>query len=433
MGAHRADGDIGRILMRSPLVTAFSNRVISITGEPVLVDHLVATRAGGFVIEERSWPGTFAVEDGHLVRSRSGPRGQWAKGAEDARVDRVRRIAEAVELRLSLPVEPLIVLTAGPTAFASPVVVRGVTVLHADQLPGWLESLPQTTDQAGLAVLAARIERAFHTSDDTRRTPAWKRDRQDDTPPRPQPVRPTPGPRDWSPHVSAAGTEHGTPSEPRTRPRGAAMTTLTPSRSTRSRPGLNGLLIAAVLAMGLYAVQGDESRVADSWDAVAAWATTVNRPAAPGPHGDVGAGTAADVQLPADPPPVAAPVALTSCQVLTAAAISQLLGQTVHQLPSSDPLACHFGPVAGDSSTVWLSVALGPGSQDRTLDGVNGTHQWSPAIGYSPAGPGGRAIATEVAVSMDAALYPSGSQGPGQLFQAVMSNLVAMHEPAAQV
>ncbi len=104
--------------------------------------------------------------------------------------------------------------------------------------------------------------------------------------------------------------------------------------------------------------------------------------------------------------------------------MTRLLGQTVNQLPSSDPLACHFGPGHGDSTVVWVSVALGPDSENRTLSGVNGTHSWSPALGFRPTGPGGRPIATQVTVAMDAALYPSGSPGPTQLFQAVMGELV---------
>ncbi|WP_380166869.1 hypothetical protein [Jannaschia sp. R86511] len=438
MGVNWVDGDVGRVLLRSSVVTSFPRRVVSIAGEPVLLDHLVASRAGGFLIEEGTWPGSFAVEDGHLVRSRSGPRGQWAKGAEDHRVDRVRRIAEAVELRLGLPVEPVVVLTAGRTAFAAPVTVRGVTVMHADHLSAWLGSLPQTTDQAGLALLAHRIERAFHASDDVRRTPSWRADRHLEAP-RPGPARPGPGPRDWTPYVNASSRTYADPCAHSGRPRTTA-TRVTPNRSSGWPGGrrpfgrVRTLLAVTVLAIAVLVVPGGGVRLQQTWGAVGAWAASVNRPSGPTTVQDPGVVAAAEAPQPAPPPPpVPQPVVLTGCSGLSAASMSGLLGQPVHQLPSSDTSACHFGPLPGDPSAVWVSVAIGPGSEERTLGGANGTHQWSPGLGYRPTGPGGRPIATQVSVAMDAALYPAGSPGPGQLFEAVMVQLVSGHSPEPQV
>jgi hypothetical protein len=64
-------------------VLAWHGRTLARNGSGVVLDHLLASRAGGFLMQEADWPGSVSVQDGKLIRHRMGPGGQWARGAED--------------------------------------------------------------------------------------------------------------------------------------------------------------------------------------------------------------------------------------------------------------------------------------------------------------------------------------------------------------
>lgn len=374
---------LGRTLRARKGQVVLSRRQLRRDGRAVVLGHLLATRAGGLLLEDASWPGSFSVADGHLVRHRSGPQGEWARQHEDGRVDDVRRTAELAELALGRPLEPVLVLTGGPTAFAGAAQVRGVHVIALRHLDAWLDDLPLTTDQAGLSVLAGRMERTFPAAGTETRTPGW--------------VGGTPAPpRSHRPAPSGARVPSGRSRAPRT--------------GGRSRSGVL-VTLAVVAASGLALTQLGLDRsvelVAEGWDRASSWVSPGGA-GVPGPApevGDLAVGPPVEA-APALPPPVPAPVVLSSCHALTPEVVGGIVGHPVALLPGSTPSACHFGPFPDSPQAVWVSVATGAGSSELVLGGVNGWWTHSHGVGTVVPSAPGVVLGTEVAVAVDMGLYP---------------------------
>ena len=129
----------------------------------------------------------------------------------------------------------------------------------------------------------------------------------------------------------------------------------------------------------------------------------------------------------ADPAPVPAPapepVRLTGCAGLTPEAVGAVVGQPMVLLATTGT-TCSFGPFPDAPDAVWVSVAVGPGSAEQVVGGINGwwTHTWP--VGTALTTAPGTVLGTEVAVAVDMGLYPD-AETSSLVADAVVAGLVA--------
>ena len=377
-------------------VLAWHGRTLARSGSTVVLDHLLASRAGGFLLQEPDWPGSVSVQDGKLIRHRMGPGGQWARGAEDAELDQIRRTAEIVETIVGRPVEPVLVLTGTATSFTAPVSVRGVLVMSATHLPEWLAALPDQVDRAEMALTSARMERAFRSATAKRRIPEW----QDYNAPHsvgrqgrgPVPIRPAPGPRDYSlPTVfEPARTDCRGSSR---RPHG------------RARSLFAALVVSAAISSGLW------------WINHHGWLP------APSPFG--GEGSVA-VPAPAGQPAARrSPIRIDSCGRLAAERVTAVVGRPVYREPAASPTVCEYGTAPETPESTVVSVVTGPGA--LTAAPIHSAAMWS--LTYhagSPAPDGtGRLLAAPLRISLRPDLFASDSMRGKSLAEAVSREVLA--------
>lgn len=392
---------VSSVLGSLPGVIAHHDRVLARAGTTTALDHLVTSSAGGYLVQERAWPGSVSVQHGSLIRHRTGPAGQWARGAADHEVDAVRRTAEAVELVLGRPVDPVLVLTGAGSETVEPVQLRGVVVLGVVHLHGWLSALPEQLDRADRALLAARMDRAFRKVTDRPRIPSWQ-DRVVTHPPRPTtrgpvPVRAAPGPRDYVLAPPAGGPARAVPD-------------CRPPRGNRAL----SIALALAVSLGLSAVAGVAARSE-------LWRDADPPAAAPFPPEGV---TAAAPPRAAPAAPVTRYVRVERCDVLTAQRLRSVLGRAVYAWPSESPSVCQYGLSMRSTDGVALRVAVGASALEGP-SGRPGLRLTYPAGGVAPDG-SGRVLHAPVLVEVGTALSgdPDGAQ---RLAQAVGHELVAAH------
>ena len=382
-------------------VLAWHGRTLARSGSTVVLDHLLASRAGGFLLQEPDWPGSVSVQDGKLIRHRMGPGGQWARGAEDAELDQIRRTAETVETIVGRPIEPVLVLTGTATSFTAPVSVRGVLVMSATQLPEWLAALPDQVDRAEMALTSARMERAFRSATAKRRIPGW----QDYNAPRsvgrqargPVPIRPAPGPRDYSlPTVfEPARTDcRGSSS----RPHG------------RARSLFTALAVSAAISSGLW------------WINHHGWLQ------APSPFSgerSVGAPQASAPAPAGQPSAPRTPIRIDSCGRLAAERVTAVVGRPVFREPVASATVCEYGTAPATPESTVVSVVTGPGA--LTAATTHSAAMWS--LTYhagSPAPDGtGRLLAGPLRISLRPDLFAGDSTRGKSLAEAVSREVVA--------
>lgn len=185
--------------------TVLHDRFLSSPDPTDNLDHLLIGPGGVYCVEAARWDGTAVIDDHTLtIRPAAAAVGgddPGPVGSVNGRVDEVRRAAEAAELRLGHPIEPVLVLADPAMPYLPPTVVRMVTVLHIDDLPGWF--LHRRTILAGphAAKLAARAARAFQPTWtlDPSQTAAMVAALETDAPRRPPGhlTGPQPGPDPW--------------------------------------------------------------------------------------------------------------------------------------------------------------------------------------------------------------------------------------------
>lgn len=152
-------------------------RFIMVREDPVVLDHLLSSTGGAFLIQER---------------------------VDLADVDTVRRTAEALELVVLRPIEPVVVVTAGGGLDLRRS-VRGVRVVAEEGFAQWVDDLSATTTKADMVLINARLEKATEDWARHRRIPDWEARARltDDGIHAKAPeasLRPpnTPGPRSWA-------------------------------------------------------------------------------------------------------------------------------------------------------------------------------------------------------------------------------------------
>jgi hypothetical protein len=319
---------ISEQLDQVPGLIVWHERRFARAGSVQLLDHLISSRAGAFLLQEMRSAGSFSVEDGGLVRHRSGPSGQWAKGHEHATVDQVRRTAELVESAVGKPVEPVLVLPRTSAAFTEVVTIRGVLVLPAETLLPWLSGLRVSVDRAEVVLVAARIERAFPAADAVHRVPDWQVHNAPASRPRrpgrgPVPLRNQPGPRDYSLPVLIEPLNRATCAPPPRR-RG---------RISRLLAIVSGVAVLLSVAVSTGAL----GQLKDH----------------------LGSSTGPPAQESGWSPPAPRIVSLKSCSVVSAAQVSKALGVRVELLPASTATSCDFGPSSSRPQDVLASIRLG--------------------------------------------------------------------------
>ncbi|HEX5512472.1 MAG TPA: nuclease-related domain-containing protein [Actinomycetales bacterium] len=384
------------VLDASTDVIAWHRRRLSSRHGSYVVDHLVVTAAGAFLMEERSWPGSFSLNDGSLIRHRMGPGGQWAKGAETDRIDQIRRTAEAVESLISRPVEPVLVLAEGKAAFSGPVQVRGVTVLLLEDVSGWIQSLPSTIDRAEMVLVSARLERALPSANTPQRIPVWQQHRVGTRSPGrrhpkdPAPVRTGPGPRDYSLPLRIT---------PASDPCAAPTRVPAASAGGPSRGFMWSLVALGVLAVGIFmpglavgAADWVKANVMD-WSRSGAASPESLTPPVPEPV------------PPSQPaPPRATPrptILLNDCVRLSPEQVSATLRQPVFRLSGSSNSTCDFGPDPEALDQVLVSVSVGSDAVARNPSRASGP-MWTltyPAGSAAP-GPGDGILGSPLRISL---------------------------------
>lgn len=392
---------VTRVLEVDEGVLAWHGRTLARSGSTVLLDHLIASRAGGFLLQERDWPGSVSVQDGKLIRHRMGPGGQWARGAEDGGLDQIRRTAETVETIVGRPVEPVLVLTGTATSFTAPVSVRGVLVMSAAHLPDWLAALPDQVDRAEMALTSARMERGFRSATAKRRIPEW----QDYSTPHavvrqargPVPIRPAPGPRDYSlPTVFEPA---------RTDCRGNSR-----RRHGRAKSLFAALAVSAAISGGMW------------WVDHHGW---LQLPSLFGGEGPVAA-----PQAPAPPPagqpvPPRTSIRIDSCGRLSAKRVTAVVGRPVYLEPAASPTLCEYGTAPATPQSTVVSVVTGPGA--LTAARTQAAAMWS--LTYyagSPAPDGsGRVLVAPLRVGLRPDLFAGDSTRGRALAEAVSREVVA--------
>lgn len=120
-------------------------RFIMVQEQPVVLDHVLSAPHGAYLLQERT-----TLDD----------------------IDTVRRTAEALELAVLRPIEPVVVLDA-TDAPARPA-VRGVRVVPLAGFAKWLHHLPAGADKADMVLVNARVEKATEDWDRRRRIPDWE-------------------------------------------------------------------------------------------------------------------------------------------------------------------------------------------------------------------------------------------------------------------
>jgi len=257
----------------------------------------------------------------------------------NAQVDKVRRMAEAMETLSSCVVDPVLCLTGrNAHAFGMEQLIRGVHVVPVDQIAHWLASRERTQPEEAVPVLAQKLEGLF-----------------------PQATGP------WSslttaPHTGKQITSNrGSRSTP-SWTRAGASPRRTPSsrrRQTKKPQVAKGCLgLLAMMAMVLFggpllikAAPLIAAAVTHLATSPLASPTALTQPRQPATARTGGPGSASE-------PP---------CRVLTESAIGKALGVRVYPVATSLPDTCQWGLRLDDPSTVVASASTGWLPSQNTL------------------------------------------------------------------
>jgi hypothetical protein len=107
----------------------------------VNLDHIVVSVAGAYLIDAKNWSGQVTASPAGLNKTVNG-----RTRSMNQQADKVRHMAEKMELATSTVIEPVICLAGDQAAtFGEPIQVRGVFVVPVDRLADWLTSRPRPT------------------------------------------------------------------------------------------------------------------------------------------------------------------------------------------------------------------------------------------------------------------------------------------------
>lgn len=121
------------------------------------LDHVVVSVAGNYLIDAKNWSGHVTASSAGLTKRVNGR--TYSMNQE---VDKVRHLAEQMELSASTVIEPVLCLAGAESAiFGEPTQVRGVFVVPVDRLAGWLTSRPRPAGADDLRSRTVRIAASF--------------------------------------------------------------------------------------------------------------------------------------------------------------------------------------------------------------------------------------------------------------------------------
>ena len=318
-------------LADGPNVLVLHDRLLRPGRSQANLDHVVVSPGGAFLVDAKNWAGNVTVYQGSLWRHK--PDGQGGRSSEcmNAQVDKVRRMAEAMETLSSCVVDPVLCLTGrNAHAFGPDQLIRGVHVVPVDQIAHWLFGRQRIQPDEAVPLLAQKLEGLFPQA-----TGPWS-----SLTPAPNTGRRIKSNRSFGSTPSwtnASAWQRAAPSSRRRR-----------TEKPRVAKGCLGLL--AMMAIFLFGVP----LLIQAVPLLVAAVTNVGTSPSASPNAltQPGQPTTAPTGSPgsASEPP---------CRVLTEAAISKALGVRVYPVATSLPDTCQWGLRLDDQSTVVASASTG--------------------------------------------------------------------------
>ena len=146
-------------LADGPNVLVLHDRLLRPGRSQANLDHVVVSPGGAFLVDAKNWAGNVTVYQGSLWRHKPDGRGGRSSECMNAQVDKVRRMAEAMETLSSCVVDPILCLTGrNAHAFGPDQLIRGVHVVPVDQIAHWLFGRQRTQPDEAVPLLAQKLE-----------------------------------------------------------------------------------------------------------------------------------------------------------------------------------------------------------------------------------------------------------------------------------
>jgi hypothetical protein len=143
--------------LEGPNCHVLHDRLLDPGRSRVNLDHIVVSVAGTYLIDAKNWSGSIAGSATGVTRTGDGR--AWSRNEQ---VDKVRRLAEQMELAATMVIEPVLCLAGDEAAgFGAARMVRGVFVVPVDRLADWLTSRPRPASGDDLRSRTVRIAATF--------------------------------------------------------------------------------------------------------------------------------------------------------------------------------------------------------------------------------------------------------------------------------
>lgn len=149
-------------LADGPNVFVLHDRLLRPGRSQANLDHVVVTAGGAYLVDAKNWAGNVNVYQGSLWRHKPDGQGGRASECMNDEVDKVRRMAEAMETLSSCVIDPVLCLTGRSAhAFGTDQLIRGVHVVPVDQIAHWVACRKRTQTDEAVPVLAQKLEGLF--------------------------------------------------------------------------------------------------------------------------------------------------------------------------------------------------------------------------------------------------------------------------------
>ena len=318
-------------LANGPNVIVLNDRLLRPGRSRANLDHVVLSPGGAHLVDAKNWAGNVTVYEGSLWRHKPDAQGGRSSECMNVEVDKVRHMAETMEMLSSCVVEPVLCLAGrNAGAFGADQLIRGVHIVSVDRIGDWFVGLDRTQPDAAIPILAQRLQELFPAA-----TGPWS----SLTPPSNTRIQ--------------RRTSRQPPASPRSK--GAMGSGHVPEPSLNRRRGRRGVAKSLGGLLGLVII-GLFGAPVLNWCVLQVSAAATHLASTPGSstHASAQAGqpsTAATSRpLVASGPP---------CLVLTESAISKALGVRVYPVATASPDTCQWGLRLDDQSTVVVSASTG--------------------------------------------------------------------------
>jgi hypothetical protein len=296
------------------------------------LDHIVVSPGGAHLIDAKNWAGNVNVYQGSLWRHKPDSQGGRSSECMNAQVDKVRRMAEAMETLSSCVVDPVLCLTGRNShGFGTDQLIRGVHVVPVDQVTQWLLGRQRTQPDEAVALLARKLDGLFPQA-----TGPWS--------------SLTPAPNTGR-RIKSNRSSKSTPSWTKTAgpPRAAKSS----GRRRTEKPGVARGCLGLIAMMAIFLFGGPLL--------IKALPSLVAAVIPVGTNGAVFAGNAKAQQGQTSPAAASRSGSAPEppCRVLSESAIGKALGVRVYPVATSLPDTCQWGLRLDDPSTVVASASTG--------------------------------------------------------------------------